>query len=83
VAPHAFVYLDEIDAFFPKTLSRFETLAAFHRRIAEISAVADYVASGDRPIVFGMGIRGPKVDRRRPIPAGTRFECPWADPLDL
>ena len=79
----AFVYLDEIDAFFPKTLNRFEALAAFHRRIGEIPAVADYIASGDRPIVFGMGIRGPKVDRRTPIPAGTCFESPWADPIDL
>jgi hypothetical protein len=79
----AFVYLDEIDAFFPDTLNRFETLAAFRRRIAAIPAVADYIASGDRPIVFGMGIRGPKVDRRTPIPAGARFESPWGDPIDL
>lgn len=79
----AFVYLDEIDAFFPKTLKCFETLAAFHRCIRTIPAVADYIASGDRPSVFGMGIRGPKVDRRTPVPAGTRFETPWADPIDL
>lgn len=79
----AFVYLDEIDAFFPKTLSRFETLAAFHRRIGSIREVADYIASGERPNVFGMGIRGPKIDRRNPIPTGARFESPWADPIDL
>ncbi len=79
----AFAYLDEIDAFFPKTLNRFEKLAAFHRRMGAISAVADYIASGDRPSVFGMGISGPKVDRRTPIPDGTCFESPWAEPIDL
>jgi glutathione S-transferase len=79
----AFCYLDELDAFFPAVLDRFEHLAAFRRHIEAMPGIAEYIASEDRPIVFGMGIRGPKVDRRKPIPEGARFENPWTNPIPL
>lgn len=79
----AFCYLDELDAFFPKVLGRFEHLAAFRQRIESLRQVAEYIASGKRPIVFGLGIRGPKIDRRRRIPEGSTFENPWTKPIVL
>lgn len=79
----AFCYLDELDAFFPDTLAAFAELAAFHDRMGSLPGVRDYIASGERPIVFGMGIQGPKVDRRVALSPGAVFESPWMDPIPL
>lgn len=79
----AFCYLDELDAFFPETLSRYEPLAAFRRRIETLPAIAAYIARGDRPTVFGMGIEGPKIDPRCTIPEGSAFRNPWTKPIIL
>jgi hypothetical protein len=79
----AFCYLDELDAFFPETLSRYEPLASFRSRIESLPAIAEYIAGGNRPAVFGMGLRGPKVDPRRPVPEGSTFRNPWTEPIIL
>jgi glutathione S-transferase len=79
----AFCYLEELDAFFPATLSRYEHLAAFRRRVEGLPAIAEYIESGRRPVVFGMGIRGPKIDPRARAREGAMFHSPWTKPLPL
>jgi glutathione S-transferase len=79
----AFCYLDELDAFFPALLADYAPLAEHHRRVASLPRISDYLASGARPIVFGMGCMGPKVDPRVPLEPGLRFANPWAPPIDL
>jgi glutathione S-transferase len=79
----AFCYLDEIDAFFPGVLAGFPELASLRSRVAALPALSGYLHSADRPIVFGMGRMGPKVDPRVELPAGRTYANPWTDPLDL
>jgi glutathione S-transferase len=79
----AFCYLDELAAFFPETLAAFPELAAFHERMAMLPGIREYIASGERPTVFGMGIQGPKVDPRVALPPGAVFASPWMEPIPL
>jgi len=79
----AFCFLDEVDAFFPGVIAGFEKLVALRSRVASLPGVSDYLDSTARPIVFGMGHMGPKVDPRTPIPAAYKFRNPWTPPLDL
>jgi len=79
----AFCFLDEIDAFFPRVLADFVVLGELHTRVASLPSVSDYLKSASRPIVFGMGIMGPKVDPRMPIHPGSDFPNPWTRPIDL
>lgn len=79
----AFCFLDEVDAFFPAMLDDFEELAALRSRVASLPGISEYLDSPDRPMVFGMGSMGPKVDPRKPIPSGYEFLNPWSPPLPL
>lgn len=79
----AYAYLDEVDAFFPAALAEFSELADFLSRVASRPGISPYLASDERPIVFGMGCMGPKIDPRIPLGAGQVFVSPWAPPLDL
>ena len=79
----AFGYLDEIDAFFPAVLAEFDALAALRLRVASQPGVSDYLRSARRPIVFGLGRMGPKVDPRMHVPSGVRDTTPWTEPVDL
>ena len=79
----AFCFLDEVDAYFPAVLAEFEELVALRSRVASLPGVAEYLDSPARPIVFGMGRMGPKVDPRVSIPPGYTFQNPWSPPLDL
>ena len=79
----AYTYLDEVDAFLPATLVEFSELADFRSRVASRPGISEYLASGERPIVFGMGCMGPKIDPRISLRAGQTFASPWAPPLDL
>jgi glutathione S-transferase len=79
----AFCFLDEIDAFFPGVLAGFEELVALRSRVASLPGVSEYLDSSARPIVFGMGRMGPKVDPRIPLPPAYKFQNPWSPPLDL
>lgn len=79
----AFCYLDEVDAFFPVVLADFGELARLRLRVASLPGVSDYLQSASRPIVFGMGRMGPKVDPRITIPSDVTFSNPWSDPIDL
>ena len=79
----AFCYLDEVDALFPVVLSDFAELAGLRLRVASLPGVSDYLQSAHRPIVFGMGCMGPKVDPRARISSDLVFSNPWSDPIDL
>lgn len=79
----AFCYLDEIDAFFPGVLVEFAQLAGLRSRVASLPGVSNYLDSAARPIVFGMGRMGPKVDPRTPLPSECEFPNPWTRPIDL
>jgi glutathione S-transferase len=79
----AFTYLDEVRAFFPDALARAEQLASFHARTQARPRIADYIGSGRRPVVFGMGIDGPKVDPDVPLEIGQTFNNPWTEPIVL
>jgi hypothetical protein len=79
----AFCFLDEVDAFFPALLAEFGPLSEHHRRVAARPEIARYIESNTRPIVFGMGCMGPKVDPRVSIKPGLVFRNPWAPPIDL
>jgi len=79
----AFCYLDEIDAFFPDVLAEFGELAALRLRVASLPAISKYLQSASRPVVFGLGRMGPKVDPRIRIPGGCIYSTPWSDPVDL
>ena len=70
----AAVYLDEVATFF----GELDTLSSFREMIYARSNLSSYVESGRRPIVFGMGLDGPKY-----APEATSFERekwpnPWA-----
>jgi glutathione S-transferase len=79
----AFCFLDEVDAFFPVVLDEFDSLAKLRRRVAADPKITDYMNSGRRPIVFGMGCMGPKVDSRMSREPGLRFANPWTAPIDI
>jgi glutathione S-transferase len=79
----AFCYLDEVDAFFPVVLADFAELAELRLRVGSLSGISAYLQSASRPIVFGMGRMGPKVDPRVSIPSDFIFSNPWSDPIDL
>ncbi|MDJ0785269.1 MAG: glutathione S-transferase family protein [Myxococcota bacterium] len=80
----AFVYLDEVDAFFPAVLARHEALSALRERVAGLPGIAEYLASSARPLVFGIGRMGPKLDPRVPLPSDAQLPSPWtSDPIDL
>jgi len=79
----AFVLLDELRAFFPETLSRFEGLAEFHDRFQNRPRIRSYVDSRRRPAVFGMGLHGPKIDPAARLEKGEVFENPWTEPVRL
>jgi glutathione S-transferase len=79
----AFCYLDEIDAFFPALLEDFPELSAYRSRVAASAGIADYLASDARPVVFGMGCMGPKIDPRVTRERGALFLSPWSEPIDL
>jgi glutathione S-transferase len=79
----AFCFLDEIDAFFPGVLAEFAELSGLRSRVASLPGVSDYLDSASRPIVFGMGRMGPKVDPRVPLPPECEFPNPWTRPIDL
>ena len=79
----AYCLLDEIRAFFPATLQRFEVLGEFHATFGVRPRMRAYLESRKRPVVFGMGLRGPKVDPAAEVPPGTVFENPWTKPIQL
>lgn len=79
----AFVYLDECRAFFPDALAQVDCLVSFHARMAARPGLVGYLASARRPVVFGMGLGGPKVDPAAALKAGQIFENPWSDPIVL
>ena len=79
----AFTYLDEVRAFFPETLAAAELLAEFHARMRGRPRIAEYIASGRRPVVFGMAIDGPKVDPDAALEPGQLFRNPWTEPIVL
>jgi glutathione S-transferase len=79
----AFCYLDELDAFFPALLNDFVALSELHRRVASLPGITEYLGSATRPIVFGMGCMGPKVDPRISFEPGLTFANPWTAPIDL
>ena len=79
----AFAYLDEVRAFFPEALARAGPLAAFHTRMQARPRIADYIESGRRPVVFGMGLDGPKVDPDVALEPGQMFHNPWTKPIAL
>jgi len=81
----AYAYLDELRAFFASTLASFEVLALFHERFDARPRLRAYLDSRRRPVVFGMGLHGPKLD---PAAADTiadddLFENPWSKPIRL
>ena len=79
----AFCYLDEVDAFFPVVLVEFPELAGLRGRVASVPGISDYLQSARRPVVFGMGCMGPKVDPRVNVPPNFMFSNPWSSPIDL
>lgn len=79
----AFCYLDEVDAFFPGVLAEFVELVELRSRVASLAGVSDYLDSPARPIIFGMGRMGPKIDPRVTIPPECAFPNPWTKPIDL
>jgi glutathione S-transferase len=79
----AFCYLDEVDAFFPVVLAAFGALTELRLRVVSLPGISDYLRSASRPIVFGMGRMGPKVDPRARIPSDFIFSNPWSGPIEL
>jgi hypothetical protein len=79
----AFHYLDEIDAFFPVVLAEFAELAALRLRVAAVAGISGYLESTHRPVVFGIGATGPKVDPRTAGSRPLRFSFPGAGEIDL
>ena len=74
---------DELRAFFPAALVEFELLAAFHAQMAARPRISAYIGSRKQPVVFGMGLHGPKVDPAAEISDGDVFENPWREPIRL
>lgn len=79
----AYTLLDELRAFFPATLSQFETLQTFHATMAARPRISAYTGSRKQPVVFGMSVAGPKVDPAAVINPGDVFENPWREPIPL
>ena len=79
----AYALLDELRAFFPATLAQFESLQLFHAFMAARPRISVYIGSRKQPVVFGMGLAGPKVDPAAVINPGDVFENPWREPILL
>jgi len=79
----AYVFTDELRAFFPEALAGFGALKAFHDQFEQRPNIARYIQSGDRPAVFGMGLHGPKIDPDISHRPGDMFENPWSPPIPL
>ena len=79
----AFALTDELRAFFPTALEEFELLHAFHAQMASRPRISAYIGSRKQPVVFGMGLHGPKVDPAAQISEGDVFENPWSEPIRL
>ena len=79
----AYAFADELRAFFPQALVEFEMLAAFHAHMAARPRISAYKGSRKQPVVFGMGLHGPKVDPASVISPGDVFENPWREPIPL
>jgi glutathione S-transferase len=71
---YAFVYLDQLRAFFPETLGLVKSVKEFRDRIADRPRVRNYLSSNRRPSGIGIGIRGLIVD---PEASGPRAKTPW------
>lgn len=52
-------------------------------RVASLSTLATFMASSQRPVVFGMGSMRPKVDPPVALESGASLSSPWSDPIDL
>lgn len=79
----AYVFTDELRAFFPDALAGFGPLKEFHDRFERRPNIAQYIKSGNRPPVFGMGLHGPKIDPDVTHNSGDTFENPWSPPIPL
>lgn len=79
----AYALTDELRAFFPEALAEFELLGAFHVQMAARPRISAYIGSRKQPVVFGMGLHGPKVDPAAVINPGDVFENPWREPMPL
>lgn len=79
----AYVLLDELRAFFPAVLAERDLLAAFYAHMAARPRISAYIGSRKQPVVFGMGLHGPKVDPASTINPGDVFENPWREPIAL
>ena len=79
----AYVLLDELRAFFPEALAEVELLSAFHQQMVARPRISAYIGSRKQPVVFGMGLHGPKVDPAAQINPGDVFENPWREPIAL
>ena len=79
----AYALTDELRAFFPLALAEFEMLFAFHVHMSARPRISAYVGSRKQPVVFGMGLHGPKVDPASVINPGDVFENPWREPIPL
>ena len=69
----AAVYLDEVATFF----GDLGELAEFHEMMYGRAAIAEYVLSGKRPIVFGMGLAGPKYAPESSEAERANWPNPW------
>jgi glutathione S-transferase len=65
----AYHFLDEVDALFPAALAARPLLKGFHAAFEARPRIAAYIASGRRPVVFGIKIDGFKFDPRLPRPS--------------
>ena len=71
----AAVYPDEVTAFFGDLGS----LGEFHQAMYARPLISEYVNSGRRPIVFGMGLDGPKYAPESSEVERAEWPNPWAD----
>jgi len=79
----AYTLIDELQAFFPHALAEHEALVGFQAQIAARPRISAYIGSRKQPVVFGMGLHGPKVDPMARVNAGDVFENPWFEPIAL
>lgn len=79
----AYAYFDELRAFFGAALGNFDVLALFHERFDARPRLRAYLDSRRRPVVFGMGLHGPKIDPMAAIEPDAVFENPWSKPIKL
>ena len=79
----AYAYLDELRAFFGAALASVEALALFHERFDARPRLRAYLDSRRRPVVFGMGLDGPKIDPAVELGPDDVFENPWTKPIKI